>query len=160
MRFLLLSLFLVSCNFVPEAKVDIKNLSSKKDNCDNSESNGLVKSQMISSSIIKINCSKIDDYMCDIRQFSPELSDAKNLNQEFCTGSGCLNYNHFIFNNSDMSAIDEFSTAEDFASGGQYNYQETRCWHKSNNSIEGNSEDLRDAIDRAIASCESKVDKL
>ncbi len=150
--FLLLFIF-VSCiqRPVEEVQLDIK----KKD-CDKS-GDQLVNARSLAASPVKIKCDEIAQYKCNIREFSPDISNGEAKEQQYCTKDDqCLNYDLYSFDTSSMRETDQFAVAKDFEKGGQYNYQEVQCFHISGRSkgLAGDGADIDEALEQAIGNCE------
>lgn len=131
--FVLLTIFLLftSCVEQPVTEIDFTEEAlaeqEEKERCNDEN-----KRSMASSTHIEIDCQELQDYDCDIRNFLPEkeLKDEEEI--EICIGSQCKKFKKYNFSTAAALSSDSLAVEEDFLPGGQYNYQEARCWHLQN----------------------------
>lgn len=157
LRILCILLGLVSCVEQPVTEIDFTEeaLAEQEENerC-NSESKSSLKKLIPQD----LNCPDLTAYDCDIRNFLPEKDLKEEEEIESCVSSQCKKFKRYNF--STASAIDSDSLAidEDFQPGGQYNYQEARCWHLKFPQIQASADKLELAIQNSMEACESLKD--
>jgi hypothetical protein len=147
---LLLILF-TAC--VPQPPAEIVDI----DECGNAQSSAS-KKQLHSAmkNLIRVKCDDLTQFKCDVRDFSPNVITDEEYDLEYCEDGECVKYDVYTFDTSDMREKDQHAKDEDFQKGGQYNYQEVTCWNqfKKKKKIVGQGDDVAEALNRAIASCE------
>jgi hypothetical protein len=72
-----------------------------------------------------ISCAQLDKIVCDIREFSPDVTNQQKVEQ-YCQDSSdnCATININQFSTADVKENDQLAGPEDFEPGGTYNYKE------------------------------------
>jgi len=106
----------------------------------------------------QLNCSDFNNYICERRVFSPDVSDLAHALKECLPGDQiCVDVDVREFNTSSARKLPE-STSEDFQPGGQFNHEEVKCMHRmvyrGVSLFEGNSDSIEEALAQAMKGCE------
>ena len=158
--FVLLTIFfglIISCVEQPVTEIEFTEeaLAEQEENerCKNEN-----KRSIASSAPLELNCHDLQAYDCDIRNFLPEknLKDEEEI--ESCIGSQCKKFKRYNFSTASALDSDSLAVEEDFLLGGQYNYQEARCWYLQNPKIQASADKLELAIQNSMDVCESMQD--
>ena len=108
----------------------------------------------------ELKCSDFNEYACERRVFSPDLSDMVHQLKECLPGERiCVDVTIRQINTQAGYKVSEDPV--DFAPGGQFNNQEVKCSHRMVYRgvalFEGNADSLEAALAQAMSACENTL---
>jgi hypothetical protein len=108
-----------------------------------------------------LNCGDFNQYACERRIFSPDVTDLSESVKE-CVGSGdtCVDVDVRQFNTTPARTSGVTNDAS-FAPGGDYNHEEVNCYHRmvyrGTSLFEGSAASLEESLAKAMSACEQAV---
>jgi hypothetical protein len=104
----------------------------------------------------ELACADFNNYTCERRVFSPDVSDMSHALKECLPGDRiCVDVEVREFNTSVARAT---ASEASFAPGGEYNHQEVNCSHRMVYRgvalFTGHADSLAEALAQAMSACE------
>ena len=118
-------------------------------------------SNHLKASSAQLRCSDFNSYFCEEQIFSPDVLDMTHSLRECIRGEEiCVDVEVQQHNTSSARTLAGVSEAQ-FQPGGEFNREETRCFHRLNGkapiAVQGKGDSLAAALAKAIASCEANA---
>ncbi len=106
----------------------------------------------------ELNCSDFNQYSCERRIFSPDVSDISHSLKECLPGDQiCVDVDVREFNTSSARKLAGVSP-ESLQPGGEFNREEVHCYHRmvyrGVSLFEGSGETIEESLAHSMAACE------
>ena len=116
---------------------------------------------LLKLSAAQLRCGDFNAYACERRIFSPDVVDLSDSIKE-CIGGGetCIDVDVRQFSTA-LARARGIGDPASFELGGDYNHEETHCYHRmvqrGISLFEGAADSIEESLSKAMAACEHAV---